>query len=227
MKIDGWMVAFALVAQGCSEAREQVVDVGDTAADAVTTMDAPKWGRRGGLHRRGRANGGGHAHGRRRGAGSWSTRSGRRATTGSSSSTPGAARSTSAATPSRTSTTWGAPPFGRRALPRGHDARPRDTSSCSRASPTPAFGPQSQCLAGGPSPCFHASWSISASRGETVLVLDRRARRRARGVPRRRGSIGADVGAAAERRGRARPQPPDARRRQSGALIGPCATHER
>lgn len=33
-------------------------------------------------------------------------------------------------------------------------------------------GPQTQCLdGGGPSVCFHASWGLSASRGETVWVL--------------------------------------------------------
>ncbi len=32
-------------------------------------------------------------------------------------------------------------------------------------------GPQTACLDGGPSTCFHAGWSISASRGETVWVL--------------------------------------------------------
>ncbi len=32
-------------------------------------------------------------------------------------------------------------------------------------------GPQTRCLDGGPSTCFHATWSISASRGETVWVL--------------------------------------------------------
>lgn len=32
-------------------------------------------------------------------------------------------------------------------------------------------GPQTACLDGGPSTCFHAGWSLSASRGETVWVL--------------------------------------------------------
>ena len=32
-------------------------------------------------------------------------------------------------------------------------------------------GPQTRCLDGGPTTCFHASWSLSASRGETVWVL--------------------------------------------------------
>lgn len=32
-------------------------------------------------------------------------------------------------------------------------------------------GPQTRCLDGGPTTCFHASWSLSASRGETVYVL--------------------------------------------------------
>lgn len=33
-------------------------------------------------------------------------------------------------------------------------------------------GPQTACLDGGPSTCFHAPWGISASRGETVSLLD-------------------------------------------------------
>ena len=41
MKINGWMVWCALAAQGCSEAREVVVDVGDTAVDAVVATDVP------------------------------------------------------------------------------------------------------------------------------------------------------------------------------------------
>jgi hypothetical protein len=32
-------------------------------------------------------------------------------------------------------------------------------------------GPQTACFDGGPSTCFHAAWSLSASRGETVWVL--------------------------------------------------------
>jgi hypothetical protein len=32
-------------------------------------------------------------------------------------------------------------------------------------------GPQTLCLDGGPITCFHAGWSLSASRGETVWVL--------------------------------------------------------
>lgn len=32
-------------------------------------------------------------------------------------------------------------------------------------------GPQTTCLDGGPTTCFHAGWSLSASRGETVWVL--------------------------------------------------------
>lgn len=32
-------------------------------------------------------------------------------------------------------------------------------------------GPQTACVDGGPSTCFHASWGLSASRGETVHVL--------------------------------------------------------
>ena len=32
-------------------------------------------------------------------------------------------------------------------------------------------GPQTACLDGGPATCFHAGWSLSASRGETVWVL--------------------------------------------------------
>lgn len=32
-------------------------------------------------------------------------------------------------------------------------------------------GPQVRCLDGGPSTCFHAEWSLSASRGESVYVL--------------------------------------------------------
>lgn len=34
-------------------------------------------------------------------------------------------------------------------------------------------GPQMQCLMGAVMRCFHASWGISASRGETVYLLDR------------------------------------------------------
>lgn len=34
-----------------------------------------------------------------------------------------------------------------------------------------AAGPQTHCPTGGPTTCFHASWSLSASRGETVWVL--------------------------------------------------------
>ncbi len=32
-------------------------------------------------------------------------------------------------------------------------------------------GPQTRCLDGGPTTCFHATWSLSASRGEVVWVL--------------------------------------------------------
>ncbi|MFO0604832.1 MAG: lamin tail domain-containing protein [Polyangiales bacterium] len=32
-------------------------------------------------------------------------------------------------------------------------------------------GPQTACVDGGPSTCFHANWGLSASRGETVHVL--------------------------------------------------------
>jgi hypothetical protein len=32
-------------------------------------------------------------------------------------------------------------------------------------------GPQTRCPDGGPTTCFHAGWSLSASRGETVWVL--------------------------------------------------------
>jgi hypothetical protein len=38
---------------------------------------------------------------------------------------------------------------------------------------TAGVGPSSACLAdGGPSTCFHVSWKISASKGETVHLLD-------------------------------------------------------
>lgn len=33
------------------------------------------------------------------------------------------------------------------------------------------MGPQTLCVDGGPSTCFHTGWGLSASRGETVHVL--------------------------------------------------------
>jgi hypothetical protein len=43
-------------------------------------------------------------------------------------------------------------------------------------------GPQTACLDGGPTPCFHAPWGISASRGETVSLVDPQGRVVAQGV---------------------------------------------
>lgn len=39
-----------------------------------------------------------------------------------------------------------------------------------------------RCLDGGPSPCFHAAWAISPSRGETVSVVDATGRVVAQGL---------------------------------------------
>ena len=41
MKIHGLVLTVALAALGCSEAREQVVDVGNAVADAVAATDTP------------------------------------------------------------------------------------------------------------------------------------------------------------------------------------------
>jgi hypothetical protein len=32
-------------------------------------------------------------------------------------------------------------------------------------------GPHTECLPGGPSSCFYATWKVSASRGETVFII--------------------------------------------------------
>ncbi|MBP6833793.1 MAG: lamin tail domain-containing protein [Deltaproteobacteria bacterium] len=183
MKIDGWMVAFALVAQGCSEAREQVVDVGDTAADAVTTMDAPSGVDAGASSDAGArteagtptdVGAGGLVVNEIRAAGDdWVELF----NAGSSAFDLGgytlADLDPDAGTPRLSGVVRF--PAGTMLVPGGYLFVLAGVADA-------GVGPQSQCLAGGPSPCFHASWSISASRGETVSVLDPTGRVVARGL---------------------------------------------
>lgn len=183
MRFEGWMVVFALGSLGCSEAREEVIDVGNTTADAVMATDAPAAVDAGAVADLGTVTdlgaptdlgAGGLVVNEIRAAGDdWVELF----------NAGSAAFDLGGYALADLDTDAGAPrlsaavrfPAGTMLVPGGYLFVLAGVADA-------GVGPQSQCLAGGPSPCFHASWSISASRGETVSVLDPMGRVVARGL---------------------------------------------
>ena len=166
MKIHGLVLTIALAALGCSEAREQVVDVGNAVADAVAATDTPTAVDAGvtdvgTLTDRG---GGGLVVNEMRASGDdWVELFNAGSTAVDLGGYGLADLDPDAGTPRLSAAVRF--PAGTTLLPGGYLFVLANVAEA-------GVGPQSQCLAGGPSPCFHASWAISASRGETVSVVD-------------------------------------------------------
>lgn len=189
MRFEGWMVVFALGSLGCSEAREEVIDVGNTTADAVMTTDTPAVVDAGTVADLGTVTdvriaadagaptdlgGVGLVVNEIRAAGDdWVELFNAGSTAFDLGGYALADLDTDAGAPRLSAAVRF--PAGTMLVPGGYLFVLAGVADA-------GVGPQSQCLAGGPSPCFHASWSISASRGETVSVLDPMGRVVARGL---------------------------------------------
>ena len=166
MKIHGFVLTTALAAMGCSEAREQGVDVGNAVTDAIAATDTPTTidvGITDAGTPTDRGAGGLVINEMRASSDDWVELFNAGNTAVDLGGYGLADLDTDAGTP-RISAAMRFP-AGTTLLPGGYLFVLANVADA-------GVGPQSQCLAGGPSPCFHASWAISASRGETISVVD-------------------------------------------------------